>query len=98
MAIYTLRYQYVDDVGLVNEHRPEHREYLQHLIHQGHLLAAGPLVDENSAGALLLFSVASKDRVTELATQDPFVIRGVVVSQHVSEWQVAFGKERFESE
>ncbi|MGO1536080.1 MAG: YciI family protein [Yaniella sp.] len=97
MAIYTLKYQYVDDVGFVNEHRPQHREYLQHLFHQGHLLAAGPLVDDESAGGLLLFSVESKDRVTELATKDPFVIRGVVVSRHVSEWQVAFGKERFDA-
>lgn len=98
MAIYTLKYQYVDDVGFVNEHRPQHREYLQHLVHQGHLLAAGPLVDDESTGGLLLFSVDSKDRVTELVAQDPFVIQGVVVSQHVSEWQVAFGKERFEVE
>lgn len=98
MAIYRLEYQYVDDAGLVSEHRPQHREYLQHLVHQGHLLAAGPLVDDESAGGLLLFSVDSKDRVTELVAQDPFMIRGVVVSPHISEWQVTFGKERFDVE
>lgn len=96
MAIYTLKYQYVDDAEFVNEHRPEHRKYVQQLIDQGQLLAAGPLVEDDSAGGLLLFSVETKDRVLELANGDPFVIQGVVTSQTVSEWQVVFGTERFE--
>jgi uncharacterized protein YciI len=95
MALFALVYRYIDDTEFVMTHRPEHREYLRGLAERGELLVAGPLGEPGPAGGLLVFDVDSADRVEEIADNDPFRARGVIVERSVQSWTLSIGAERF---
>jgi uncharacterized protein YciI len=89
MAVFAVQYVYTDDVEQVNAIRPIHREWLQHLLDQGDLLASGPMVDYPAA--LLIFKSESQETMSALLDQDPFDIAGVIVEREVREWNPVFG-------
>lgn len=89
MAVFAVQYVYTDDVEQVNAIRPIHREWLQHLLEQGDLLASGPMVDYPAA--LLIFKSESHEAMSRLLDQDPFEIAGVIVEREVREWNPVFG-------
>lgn len=89
MAVFAVQYVYTDDVEQVNAIRPIHREWLQHLLEQGDLLASGPMVDYPAA--LLIFKSESHETMSRLLDQDPFEIAGVIVEREVREWNPVFG-------
>jgi uncharacterized protein YciI len=89
MAVFAVQYVYTDDAEQVNAIRPIHREWLQHLLDQGDLLASGPMVDYPAA--LLIFKSESQETMSALLDQDPFDIAGVIVEREVREWNPVFG-------
>lgn len=91
MPLFVLFYRYTDDVGLVTEHRPEHRAYLRVLAESGELVLAGPLGGPGPAGGLLIFDVESELRVAELADDDPFKTRGVIEERWIRPWSLSIG-------
>lgn len=95
MALYALYYRYVDDVALVSQHRPEHRQYLSSLFENGKLLAAGPLDDPDAPSGLLILDVDSEEEAHRIAQNDPFSDRGVIVRFQIASWSLSFGGDRF---
>lgn len=94
MALYALIYRYVDHPDVVARHRPEHRTYLRSLAEAGHLLVAGPLGEPGPAGGLLVFDVASAERVHEIADGDPFHAHQVITERTVQAWTLSIGSDR----
>ncbi len=90
MPFFAVHYTYADDPERVAEHRPAHRAFLQGLLDQGTLLAAGAYTD-GPAAALLLFRADSTAAVEELLSGDPFRHRGLVTESRIRPWSAAIG-------
>jgi hypothetical protein len=91
MPTFAVVYHYVEDVDVIAQHRPIHREYLGDLITQGLLIAAGPTAGRATPSAHLLFNAESLEQVEALLDADPFTTEGVVTSREIYEWNVAIG-------
>jgi uncharacterized protein YciI len=82
-AMYAVQLAFTDDpVRLVK--RPAHRERLAELAADGQLLAAGPWSDDT--GALLVFSVDSRDALDAILAADPYYSTPGVTVTSVHEW------------
>lgn len=88
---FAVRYTYVDDPALLDEHRPEHRAFLADLAEEGVLLVSGPLGADGPAGALLVLRGSSSEEVRERLTADPFQRRGLVERVEVRAWTPVLG-------
>jgi hypothetical protein len=64
--------------------RPGHRERLAGLAADGRLLAAGPWSDDT--GALLVFTVDSREALDEIFAADPYYTAPGVTVSSVEEW------------
>lgn len=92
MAVFAVHYTYTTDQAAERDlYRAAHRGYLRELLAEGSLLAAGPYVDDENPGALLIFQAASADVVVRQLTIDPFVANGLVANADVREWSQAMG-------
>jgi uncharacterized protein len=94
MALFAVIYRYVDDDELITTHRPEHRSYLRALADAGELIVAGPFGGSGAPGGLLVLDVASPDRATEIADDDPFYRRGVIADRSVRSWTLSMNPDR----
>ncbi len=91
MAIFAVQYTYLDDADLVQEHRPEHREFLTKQHEEGRVLLSGPKVSE-PAGALIIVRADSAAEVAELMDADPFNAYGIITERSITEWNVVIGE------
>lgn len=91
MAVFAVTYNYVDDAGLRDTHRPAHREYVSTLLGAHGLIASGPTSGEAGAAALLLFDAESPASIEVLLNEDPFWTEGVITSREIREWTVVLG-------
>jgi uncharacterized protein YciI len=89
MAWFTVETKYVDDSGKLADSRPRHRVYLQALVEQGKVGAAGPWVDDSAGFAI--YQVADRAELDELLAEDPYTIDGVAASRTVNEWKLVMG-------
>lgn len=90
MSVFAVEYVYgAESAESRNEHRPAHREWLNHLVSQGTVLASGPFVDD--AGALLLFVADSEAELNDLLKQDPFAAVGVISAVKTTQWNPVIG-------
>jgi uncharacterized protein YciI len=82
---YVLFYESADDV-LTNApiHFPAHRERLDEFHARGSLLMSGTFGNPQEEGSMAVFT--TRDAAEEFATEDPFVVNGVVRHWHVREW------------
>lgn len=94
MALFAVIYRYVDDDEFVSTHRPEHRSYLRGLADAGELVVAGPFGGPGEPGGLLVLDVASPQRAAQIADDDPFYHRGVIVDRSVRSWTLSMNPER----
>jgi uncharacterized protein len=94
MALHAVIYRYSTDSAALDEHRPEHKDYLRSLFEQGHIVVSGPLADGGGPGALLILDAADPDEVEALLDQDPFHALGLIVEREVRRWNPALGGER----
>lgn len=91
MAIFAIRYDYVDDPELLDTHRAEHRAFLRGLHEAGTLLLSGPFADDGPAGALLIAQGDSPEQVAAAFDDDPFRRVGAITERTVRPWTVVIG-------
>lgn len=89
MPNFAVTYHYTDDVDLVNEIRPIHREWLGLQLEHGNLLASGPMA--NRPAALLIWKADSIEELNHLLDNDPFEIAGAITERTIEEWNTVFG-------
>jgi len=68
-------------------HYPAHRAMLDAFHARGVLIAAGPLGNPPE-GAMAIF--ATREAAEEFASNDPFVVHGLVSQWRLVEWNAAF--------
>ena len=76
--------------GIVNkkifdQYVPEHKEYVQQLINQGHKARTGYWAE--LGGGMLLFEVSSLEEAKEIVAQDP-LIKNNCVSYELHQWKI----------
>jgi uncharacterized protein len=89
MAWFTVETTYVSDPGKLADSRPRHRAYLQALVEQGKVGAAGPWADDSAGFAI--YQVAGRAELDELLAEDPYTTDGVAASRTVNEWKLVLG-------
>jgi uncharacterized protein YciI len=84
---YVLRYESPDDLDTasIRAHFPAHQARWAGFREQGTLLLIGPYADRS--GALAVFTTA--EAAEEFATDDPFVLNGLVSRWTVIAWNEA---------
>jgi uncharacterized protein YciI len=90
---YVLLYTSADDVlTKAPAHFPAHRERLGEFHARGTLLSVGTFGDPQEQGSMGIFT--TRDAAEEFASDDPFVLGGVVSAWEVREFnEVEFGDE-----
>ena len=94
MALHAVIYRYSTDTAALDEHRPEHKDYLCSLFEQGRIVVSGPLAEGGGPGALLILDATDPDEVEALLDQDPFHALDLIVEREIRRWNPAFGGER----
>ena len=94
MPLHAVLYRYSTDAAALDEHRPDHRDYLRSLFEQGHIVVSGPLADGGGPGALLILEAEDVDAVAALLDKDPFHILGLITDREIRHWNPAFGGAR----
>jgi uncharacterized protein YciI len=89
MAWYTVETTYVDDRAKLEDSRPRHRAYLQALVEQGKVGAAGPWADDSAGFAI--YQVDDQAELDRLLADDPYTVDGVAKARTVHEWKVVLG-------
>lgn len=89
MAVFAVTYLYSADPDDLNLIRPSHRAWLSERLHEGSLLASGPMVDNPTA--LLIWRADSLEALAKLLDQDPFDIAGYIGERTITEWNPVFG-------
>jgi uncharacterized protein len=73
------------DLSLAKEHFPAHQARYQEFMRRGVLIALGPFTD--LGGSMAVFT--THEAAEEFASQDPFVLHGVVSGWRIREWRAA---------
>ena len=94
MPLHAVLYRYSTDAAALDEHRPDHRDYLRSLFEQGHIVVSGPLADGGGPGALLILEAEDVDAVAALLDEDPFHVLGLITDREIRRWNPAFGAAR----
>jgi uncharacterized protein YciI len=94
MALFAVIYRYVDDVAILDEHRPRHRDHLRALFEAGHLVVSGPFTAGGGPGALLIFRADASEQIAGWLDDDPFKLLGLIVEREIRAWNPAFGADR----
>jgi len=92
MRHYLLIYELVPDyVERRAQYRGEHLSKAWAAQARGELVLAGALADP-ADGAVLLFQGDSPDAAQRFASEDPYVVHGLVTSWRVREWTTVVGE------
>jgi uncharacterized protein YciI len=89
MAWYTVETTYVDDRAKLEDSRPRHRAYLQALVEQGKVGAAGPWADDSAGFAI--YQVADRAELDRLLDEDPYTVDGIAAKRTINEWKLVLG-------
>jgi len=89
MAWFAVETTYTDDVDKLATSRPKHREYLQALVANGKVAAAGPWTDDSAGFAI--YRVADRAELDKLLAADPYTVDGVAAARTVHEWKLVMG-------
>lgn len=73
--LFIINLTYTADLDTVLKNRPDHVVFLQRHYDAGNFLASGPKVPRE--GGIILAQADSKDKVIDIANQDPFITRGL---------------------
>ncbi len=77
--LFTVLIQYLRPLEEVNKVMEEHRAYLDVILQQGSLLAAGPMVPRT--GGILWMKAKSKSEIERIVQEDPYARTGVAAFQ-----------------
>jgi uncharacterized protein len=94
MPLHAVLYRYADDPAALDEHRPDHRDYLRSLFEQGRIVVSGPLAEGGGPGALLILEADDPTAVADLLDKDPFHVLGLIADRQIRRWNPAFGGDR----
>jgi uncharacterized protein len=87
---YVMFYDSADDVASkAPAHFPAHRARLDDFHARGTLLMVGTFGDPQNEGSMAVFT--TREAAEEFATEDPFVLNGVVRNWYVREWNEILG-------
>jgi uncharacterized protein YciI len=82
---YVVFYHAAPDVHLkAGPHAAAHEAHLRALLERGDLLMVGTFADPQTNGAMAV--LRSRESAEEFATEDPFVLHGVVSRFDIKEW------------
>lgn len=90
MSHFAVHYDYVNDAGLLAQHRPAHREFLRSLLGSG-LVAAGAYPGAEHPGALLIVTADSEVAVAAMLDEDPFRLEGAIAERRIQLWDPPIG-------
>lgn len=90
MALFAVIYRYSEDTASLDQHRPEHREYIRSKVGKG-VIASGPMTTSEGPGALILCSGNDEADVRALMDKDPFFELGLVTSREIAPWNLVMG-------
>ncbi|MHB1285610.1 MAG: YciI family protein [Leptospirales bacterium] len=79
LLLFTVVIQYLRPIEEVNKVVEEHRAYLDVILQQGTLLAAGPMVPRT--GGILWMKAKSKSEIEGIVQKDPYYMTGVASFQ-----------------
>lgn len=86
MPMFVVEYSYSPETSAGrDDHRTDHRAWIQELVRRRTIRSSGPLADHS--GALFIVESADADTVTRMFSHDPFARAGLVESVRVTEWQ-----------
>lgn len=86
---YVLFYEAADDMETTAPvHFPAHSEHGHAFNERGTLIAYGPFANPREEGSMAVFT--TREAAEEFATNDPFVLNGVVRNWTIREWDEAF--------
>jgi len=86
---YVLLYESADDVlARAPQHMPAHSAHGREFHERGLLVAYGPFGDPQAQGSMAVFT--TREAAEEFARGDPFVLKGVVRSWEIREWNESF--------
>jgi uncharacterized protein YciI len=92
MAIFAVTYTYAQGSARArDEHRPEHKDFLESQFNAGRLRVSGPFGPDGAPGALLVLEAESGDELAALLDQDPFRREGLIAERTIRDWQIFFG-------
>lgn len=92
MSYYVVNYLYdASKTGLMDQVRPQHRDYLGGLAEQGIVVASGPLTDTQIPSAVLVFKADSIEQVLSYLNLDPFWKAEVIADRSVNTWNPVIG-------
>lgn len=80
---------YNPDVAITDDVKSDHRDYLNSLITDGALIAAGPRSDV--AGGVLVFAEATDQKLADLLANDPYTLAGVIATTSIIDWNAGLG-------
>ena len=90
MSHFAVHYRYVNDVSLLDQHRPAHREFLRSLVGSG-IVAAGAYPGALEPGALLIVEADSDVAVALMLEKDPFLVEGAIAERRIQLWDPPIG-------
>lgn len=93
MPYFVVTIEYIQDMSVVEEHTPAHREFSAGLKQQGLLLASGPF--NPRTGGMLILQAESIDKAVAIFDDDPFK-KLAIAKYQIREWVPKVGAELFE--
>lgn len=89
MPVFAVTYAFApNSSALRDQHRTEHRAFLDRALTAGTLLLAGPLDPAAPTGALLLVVAASAEQAEQMVREDPYCVAGAVRAIETHELRV----------
>ncbi|MDO4686013.1 MAG: YciI family protein [Corynebacterium sp.] len=88
MNVFAIEYTYCDDLALVDQVRPKHREFLTQLKDEGKLVGSGPYTDEQG-GALIIIRLPEPATVADaeaLMNNDPYLAHDALANRVFRPW------------
>ncbi|WP_294907577.1 YciI family protein [Tatumella sp. UBA2305] len=70
----------------------EHVLYLKQLIHNGTLIASGPLKNTSLRAGFLIFRAESLQQVRMMVNADPFAREKLITKLEIQQWDPLFGQ------
>lgn len=73
--LFIINLRYTADLDTIIKNRPDHLDFLQRHYDAGTFIVSGPKVPRE--GGIILAKAESKQHLTEIANQDPFITHGL---------------------
>lgn len=91
MTMFVVEYSYTAETsGGRDDHRTDHRAWIQEMVRRRTIRSSGPLADHS--GAMFIVESADADSVARLFARDPFARADLIENVRITEWKPAMGE------